>query len=301
MSVVDRIRRVAGRAQAKAGSARAAQVSDKDRLPRRKAIAKRGAHSIGPHALDITRALAALCHDMKITSYFHFLERVPFASIEPFLAAKQFDEVLRNCVRYSRKRLFDAQNRNLWHYFRQAVTPIRNTYFERLLRANHIRPEEFRAAVLSWLQKEHYKKNTLKLIGDPNSGKTMIANLFRDVFISSSWLNSSTGSAFNFGNLVYSTIICLEEPFLPPTMLEDMKNVCGGTPISVDVKYSSFEQLTRKPVIITSNFTTLCRGYAPQISEAAIDLRCFTFRFDTFVPPKCRITAGHLLHFLQAP
>lgn len=240
-----------------------------------------------------------LCRKYKCYSYFSFLSNVPFAACQSKLKTKEFDENVKIATRYARKEKFTEEQAGLYEYFRRYVQPLENDFFDNLCKINNIDCSGFAKSVILWLSKKHPKRNTLKLIGIPNSCKTLIANIFREIFLCANWLNSSTGSAFNFGNLIYSSIIIIEEPFIPPTLLEDIKSVCGGAPLSVDVKYSAFEVLQRTPVLITSNFSALSRGHSPPVSETAIDVRSYVYSFNHVFIPSCTVTPGHFLYFLQ--
>lgn len=240
-----------------------------------------------------------LCRKYNCYSYFSFLSNVPFNVCQFMLRTKDFDENVKIAARFARKQKFAEEQEGLYAYFRRNVSPITNDVFEQICKLNNINCYEFAESIIAWLGKTHNKKNTLKIIGHVNSCKTLIANLFRQVFLCSNWLNSSTGSAFNFGNLIYSSIIIMEEPFIPPTLLEDIKSVCGGAPLSVDVKYSAFEVLQRTPVLITSNYSALSRGHSNPVSEAAIDARSYLFYFGQSFEPDFQVTPGHLLYFLQ--
>lgn len=228
-----------------------------------------------------------------------FMQNVPFNEMKKLLRSTTFEEDLKIALRYVRKKIFDIQNKNLYNYFRSHTIPIENTFFENLCEKNNICPKKFATDFISWLTKKDHKINTFRIFGAVNTCKTLIANLLRKIFITSSWLNSSTGSAFNFGNLIYSSLIIIEEPFLPPTLIEDIKSLCGGAPLSVDVKYSQFESLERTPVFITTNFPTLSHGHSAQVSEQACINRAYYYTFNTPLIPTYEIEPGHLLYFLQ--
>nr|QTE04123.1 MAG: nonstructural protein 1 [Ficedula parva densovirus] len=243
--------------------------------------------------------VCALALSYKVFSKTGFLEKVPFSQCEKLLRSTEFEETLKIGLRLARKYQYDLENKNLYHYFRTHYLPKPSDFFENICNANSIEPRELAIALRVWLEKADKKKNTLKLVGIPNSGKTLIANLLRKVFICANWLNSSAGSAFNFGNLTYASLIIVEEPFLPPPLLEDFKSICGGASVSVDVKYSNYEALNRTPVLITSNFSEVSRGYAAAVSEQAINLRSYQFTFTAGLQPTFEVTPEHLLDFIQ--
>lgn len=241
----------------------------------------------------------SLCDKYNCYSYYSFCIKIPFKEMEDLLKDIKFHENVNIACRYVRKMHFDKQKHRLFQFMKQSVIPVKNDFFEILCKNNEIDCKTFANDIIAWLECRDFKKNTLKIIGEVNSGKTLIANLFRQVFICSNWLNSSTGSAFNFGNLIYTCIIIVEEPFVPPTLTEDFKSLCGGATLSVDVKYSTFENLERTPVLITSNFTNIGRGYSSLVSERAIDIRSYYYYFNSPIETKEKITPGHLLYFLQ--
>lgn len=173
------------------------------------------------------------------------------------------------------------------------------THIENLLFPNKIDFQEFAHAIEAWLSCADKKRNTLFIWGRPNSGKSLIAKLISEVFITKTFSNMDAASQFVFGNLIDSSLILIEEPFLVPVLLEDFKKLTEGSNMCVNVKYQEPQTLGRTPVLITSNFSTLSHGHAPAVSEAAIKLRSFIFHFSSEFVPTCVITVADFVSFLN--
>lgn len=151
--------------------------------------------------------------------------------------------------------------------------------WEELLLFQGICPRSFHSAVKKWLQQTDFKRNCLFLWGEVSTGKTLFANAIRGLFAHRQMANSTASSNFSFGNCLNTRIIIYEEPFLHPTLLEDMKSVFGGAELTVDAKYSMQQPMRRTPLLVTSNVLKLARGHASEQSEAALQARSFVFHF----------------------
>lgn len=164
------------------------------------------------------------------------------------------------CMLYTKYR-YDIERENRFRYLCN-MEQIENTFFEDLLNKNKININQFIKDIRSWLNCLHPKRNVFMLIGPPNTGKTLFISLLQQIFVSRRLNSMDMSSDFMFGNLINCNLIVIEEPFFPPVMLEDFKNLAGGQTMSVNTKYLPPQQLLRTPVVISSNFNTLCRGHA---------------------------------------
>lgn len=218
---------------------------------------------------------------LKKKRAFHVVKALELLSLEelpPFDANQR--NILSLACEQAYKEQYDQERSNLWGAMLQGHEKGLSLSIEKILDLNHIDPHLFASSVRRWLLMGDKKKNTLMMIGLPNSGKTLLASCFRKKLLFRTWINSNSTSNFIYGNLAYCNLITIEEPFLLPTQLEDMKSLCSGAPLSVDMKYSQPIELRRTPVLITSNFENMARGYASPLSEEALRKRCFIFNFN---------------------
>lgn len=258
----------------------------------RSAIARRGYKSTE----DMTRLLEKWCvqNDISCESDFRYEAEDWVAEL---MLDSSFTESLQRAVSSSAHRIYCKQ-RNRWHWTMQLAQSLvvykpsmKKTHpvsvgvsaakWEALLAVQSIDALEFAQAVYNWLQEVDYKRNCLLLWGEVSTGKTLFANAVRGLLLHRHLCNSNGSSNFALGNCLNTHIIIYEEPFLHPTLLEDMKSLCGGAHMTVDAKYSQQQNLRRTPVLITSNTLSLSKGHASQLAEKAIRERSYIFNFNT--------------------
>lgn len=201
------------------------------------------------------------------------------------------------CMLYSKWR-YDLERKNRFEYLLRQ-TAVENNFFEELLINNHINIKEFVIDFKAWINCEHPKKNVFTIIGPPNTGKTLFISLLQQLFVSKRLNSMDMASDFLFGNLINCNLIIIEEPFFPPIMLEDFKNMAGGQTMSVNSKYLPPQQLIRTPVIISSNFNTLCHGHAASVSEQAVRARSYIYYFKAPIVINYTVLPEHLVYFLN--
>lgn len=169
--------------------------------------------------------------------------------------------------------------------------------WEKLLLIQRICCLDFVKAVKAWLTKSDHKKNCFFVWGRVSTGKTLFANAIRGLFLHRQMSNSTGTSNFSFGNCLNTRVIIYEEPFLHPTLLEDMKSLFGGAELTVDAKYTQQQPLRRTPILVTSNVLNLSRGHAPEMSEQALQARSFLFKFDSDISSLVRTVHFEPLDF----
>lgn len=198
-------------------------------------------------------------------------------------------------------RAIHLERKNQWLWFKQNAGSNGNpTIVEKFLFNNGINFKEFTQCVKEVLDLSHKKINALYFYGTPNSGKTMLANLIIKVFNARSILkNGDSVSSFYYEPIINSSIVLIEEPFIIPINLEDMKILLGAGELQVNVKYQPLQRTVRIPYLITSNFPLLSRGYASSISEKAIKTRVHMFKFSYNFKSKTVITSADLLAFFN--
>lgn len=234
--------------------------------------------------------IAHAVHD-EADFFAHCDEDVPQMMLEQFFA-KSLERALRASYQFFVREQKDAWTwlckigRGTTRYlpavsFDKTYSYQKNTgkKWEELLLLQEICPRSFHSALKAWLQQTDFKKNCLFLWGDVSTGKTMFANAIRGLFAHRQMANSTSSSNFSFGNCLNTRIIIYEEPFLHPTLLEDMKSVFGGAELTVDAKYSMQQPMRRTPLLVTSNVLKLARGHASEQSELALQARSYIFHF----------------------
>lgn len=198
------------------------------------------------------------------------------------------------------KILYDIQIKNRFNYLLSLNDNTGSAHpFEYLFSLQQISPRVFCEALKNILNEEKPKINTLWIYGIPNSGKSLILKMLAEVFITKTFSNIDSTTQFIFGNIVNSSIILIEEPFLMPILLEDFKKICEGSKISVNVKYKEPQTLNRTPIFISSNFSTLSHGHAPGVSEQAIKARCCYFTFNQPFSYSRLITVQDFISFVN--
>lgn len=126
------------------------------------------------------------------------------------------------------------------------------------------------------LNKQSGKKNCLNIVGPPSSGKTMFARLIKEALITSGQIaNMNRNTQFPFNNCINKRVLHWDEPSFNPESLEDLKMLFSGDELSVNVKYESYNSLTRTPVIVTSNLNVFPR-------DEAFNCRIQHYKFKTY-------------------
>lgn len=199
----------------------------------------------------------------------------------------------------------DAQRQGLWNYAIELArgkdpSPEQFEVFNYIFHTNGIDPAEFALNLKCVLNKEKIKLNTLRLVGVPNSGKTLLANCIVQPFITCYMNNHASENEFYLSNMLNKAIILCEELYLTTATAEDFKSVLGGQVLSVAKKHQEKQDLLRTPVIITSNYRKFGRGHLPATDENALSLRCFNYYLSQEVLPNCIVEWQQLYLYLYA-
>lgn len=150
-----------------------------------------------------------------------------------------------------------------------------------IFRINNVNPSEFGHSLKKVLTKSHKKINSLRIVGCPNSGKTLLANCIVAPFICCYSNNHGSENEFFISNFLNKAAILCEELYITIATAEDFKSILAGQPIDVAKKFSEKQLLSRTPCIITSNYEKFGRGHLSQTDENALKIRCENFRFNT--------------------
>lgn len=213
--------------------------------------------------------------------------------------------LLNTAIELYIKEELDSQRKGLWDYAIQLAknsSPDKDQFevLNYIFHSNGIDPVEFGLNLKCILNKEKIKMNTLRIVGAPNSGKTLIANCIVSPFITCYMNNHASENEFYMSNMLNKSIILCEELYLTTATAEDFKSVLGGQVLSVAKKHQEKQDLLRTPVIITSNYAKFGRGHLPATDENALSLRCFNYYLKHEVRPNCIVEWPQLYLFLYA-
>lgn len=161
--------------------------------------------------------------------------------------------------------------------------------FDKIFEINNIDRHEFCTALKAVLEKTHEKVNSFRLVGLPNSCKTLISNCIVEPFITCRMNNHGSENEFYLSNMLNKSIIQCEELYVTIATAEDLKSVLGGQPIDIAKKFNEKQMLSRTPVIITSNYTRFGRGHLPPTDENALAIRCYSYIMNYAYKPFCKL------------
>nr|QTE03890.1 MAG: nonstructural protein [Tarsiger cyanurus densovirus] len=215
-----------------------------------------------------------------------------------------YHELVKSGLELYIKKQLDTQRAGMWNFaisnaLKTSIDLEQFLEFKRILVSNDIHPHEFAQNVREILNKTHFKKNSIRLIGAPNSCKTLLANMICAPFICCHLNNHGSENEFFASNMLNKAIIHCEELYLTTATAEDFKSFLGGQDIDVAKKFQEKQLLLRTPCIITSNHNTFGRGHLPAVDENALNLRCFTYHFSNAVMPKVTLDWRQFYLFLN--
>lgn len=226
-----------------------------------------------------------------------------FSEWQKICTFNDYHNLIKTALELYIKMKLDAQRADMWKYacdISLAVMPCPDQFdeFDRIFKSNNINPSKFANDVFHILNKLDNKINCLRLIGTPNSGKTLIANCIVEPFIVCYNNNHGSENEFYLSAMLNKSIILCEELYVTIATCEDLKSVLGGQPIDIAKKFNEKQLLSRTPVIITSNYNKFGRGHLSSTDENALALRCHTYVFDTEIKPKRKLTSVQFYQYL---
>lgn len=221
-----------------------------------------------------------------------------FASV--IYAAPFYHQAMQPSLELFIKDSLEIQRRNRWEYMcaHAVYNHQEETELLRLFDKQLINIIDFQRALKSVLLCDHPKKNCLKLWGSPNSGKSLLAQLICNCFISCYANNHGSENEFFLSNFLNKSIILCVELYITQATCEDFKSILAGAPIDICKKFQEKQILSRTPVIVTSNFSLFGRGHLSPMDENALQLRCNSFMFSAEFTPSCQITAPSFYHLM---
>lgn len=214
-----------------------------------------------------------------------------------------YHELIRAAVELYTKEQINLQRSDMMTYAfkymnKHPVCQQQQSEFLNLFTINNIDPLEFSKSVYDILNKKHLKKNCLRLVGIPNSCKTLIANCIVAPFICCYNNNHGSENEFYLSNMLNKSIILCEELYITVATCEDFKSVLGGQVIDIAKKYNEKQLLCRTPVIITSNHYKFGRGHISDTDENALCIRCYNYNFIKTYQPTVTLDTYNFYYFL---
>lgn len=181
------------------------------------------------------------------------------------------------------KYFLHTQRKNRWNWLIQFAVydELQFAFFDAMFALQGINKQHFASAVYDWLNCSHKKKNTLFFVGPPNSGKTLIARLLTDKFMCGNMNLKGITSDFYYEVLINKSVGVMEELWVLPQVVDDFKNILGGTVMDINKKHMPMQRLGRLPIIVTCNHDRLGRGFLHGVDETALHNRMFKFIFTT--------------------
>lgn len=226
-----------------------------------------------------------------------------FSEWQQICTFHDYHNLLKTALELYIKMKLDTQRKDMWRYacdisLAAMPCPKQMEEFEKIFKANGINPTKFANHVFHVLNKLDNKVNCLRLIGAPNSGKTLIANCIVEPFIVCYNNNHGSENEFYLSAMLNKSIILCEELYVTTATCEDLKSVLGGQPIDVAKKFNEKQLLSRTPVIITSNHHRFGRGHLSPVDENALALRCHTYTFTAEVKPLIKLDSIQFYNYL---
>lgn len=149
-------------------------------------------------------------------------------------------------------------------------------WLTQLIIENGINPALFVKSLIDILDKKHTKINAFILEGPTNTGKSLLCNLIIKPYTYGTASRRGDQTNFHMENLLHKSIAVMEEPRITGITVDDFKQLLGGEPFQVDVKYQEKDWLARTPTIITTNEDIGLR--LSKLDKDALLSRVFSFR-----------------------
>lgn len=249
-------------------------------------------------AIQIAIKLIYKYRARSISELFDKCSSDEFSSLVYF--APDYTKIVQPALDLFIKDSLELQRKCRWEYLlaHSAYNEAEECEILRLFTVQGIDPIYFAKCLQKVLKCEQPKVNTIRIIGIANSGKSLIAQLLCQCFISCYANNHGSENEFFLSNFLNKAVVLCEELYVTQATCEDFKSILGGAPIDISKKFHEKQILSRTPVIVTSNFGLFGRGHLSNIDENALASRCFTFKFGTMFVPRVQITAPSMYHFL---
>lgn len=230
-------------------------------------------------------------------------DKCTFENWQEITKFPNYHELIKTALELFIKKQLDCQRLNLWKYACDIARKTSTDFaqfgeLDKLFSFNKISPADFALAVKKILEKSEPKINCLRLIGVPNSCKSLLSNLIVEPFICCRMNNHGSENEFFMSNMLNKSIIQCEELYLTIATAEDFKSVLGGQALDIAKKFNEKQLLQRTPVVVTSNHTRFGRGHIPPVDENALAIRTYTYQFSIPYKPEVKIEWQQLYQYL---
>lgn len=250
-------------------------------------------HGVSTRTKQLSSILAII-QRTNSRSVSELFDKCEFSEWQSICQFHNYHELIKTAIEIHIKYELDLQRMNLWKYAISKASKCRPDQkqfaeFEKIFMLNNVNPMEFLLALRKVLEKSENKMNTLRLVGLPNSCKTLISNCIVEPFITCRMNNHGSENEFYLSNMLNKAIIQCEELYITIATAEDFKSVLGGQFIDIAKKFNEKQLLSRTPVIITSNYSKFGRGHLSPVDENALSLRCFNFTMNSAYKPLLKL------------
>lgn len=142
---------------------------------------------------------------------------------------------------------------------------------------------QFGLDLLSVLDKKTNKKNCFWIKGPNDTGKSGLIRQLAEKYFKHTYGQPVNYSQFPFNDCLQKRILLWEEANIGDKVIDECKNVFGGQPCFINVKYKSACRMSRTPVLITSNFDLWRHSYQDRGPMLA---RCYYYEFNRKIPTR---------------
>ena len=173
-------------------------------------------------------------------------------------------------------------------------------YLDKLFIDNGIDTRYFLKDLFTVLNKKHFKKNTFRIWGEPDSGKSLILRAIANQYYANIQGVSGSASDYYFADMTRKSLILLEELWVIPGTCDDFKSLLSGYSFQVAVKHSNRrETIERTPVLVTGNHSCYGKGYLESIDEEALQRRTYTYVFKTEFKCPVKLSDDVICYYLH--
>lgn len=204
--------------------------------------------------------------ERSIKTLEEFMKHYPEIAVK-YLHRPSFGTIVQNCITYAKTtgRAWQIGNFSKYNPDPSAIHAI--------ILTQGIPPSVWDWTFYKWITKYDRKRNTICVTGPSNTGKTSIIAGLKKVCPNGEIVN---GQNFNFEGLVECYWGTWDEPLCGPETAEKFKQIAGGEPCAVPVKFKKPVILPRIPIYICTN--TPFWYWCPQ-QQTMFKNRFFEFEF----------------------
>lgn len=239
-----------------------------------------------PTVHELISTISAICEESFPESPAQVAVELHKLGKDIYTHHKDYAKTAQTCIR--NKRLFfihmslrDIQNATAHYTFpRETFLSVEESLslFDEIVKWNGINREELVTNVINVVDKRLPKLNTICFIGEPNAGKTLLADSIVKACVYYGSLQNLVGkSPFEFSPALHQRILLINEPCIQNLTIELFKNMLEGHRVSVDVKFESSQILERTPCVIAGNNNMVIYTREREANLAAIMARTYWY------------------------